>query len=195
MCYALGGLSESDRFEFEVRMERDTSLQRETVRRLETVAESLLTEPDATPDETTGPGPGVRQRVLQSIDASIGIDALMSHFATAPGDCIVVTDMDSRITWVNAAFSKMCGYSLGELQGRKPAQLLHGPRTSSRALRRLGQAIRSLKVRTEDVINYHKDGHPYWVRMTISPVVDTNGDARGFISIERELVSKPPPRR
>lgn len=103
--------------------------------------------------------------------------------------------MDSRITWVNAAFSKMCGYSLGELQGRKPAQLLHGPRTSARALRRLGQAIRSLKVRTEDVINYHKDGHPYWVRMTISPVVDTNGDARGFISIERELVSKPPPRR
>jgi PAS domain S-box-containing protein len=118
----------------------------------------------------------------------------MARFVRTPNDCIVVTDTDSHITWANAAFSKMCGYSLDELTGKRPGQLLHGPRTSARVLRRLRKAIRLAKRRTEDVINYHKDGHPYWVRLTISPIVDTEGKACGFISVERELVSKPVPR-
>jgi PAS domain S-box-containing protein len=190
ICYALGGFSESERFQVEVQMERDVRLRQETVRRLETAADSFLSEPD----EPAGPGPGVKARLLRSIDVLSGLEAFMAQFAATPNDCIVVTDTDSRVTWVNAAFSKMCGYSLGELKGKRPGQLFHGPRTSTRALRRLRKAIRSRKVRTEELINYHKDGHPYWVRLTISPIVDTQGKACGFISIEKELVSKPIPR-
>ena len=190
VCYALGGLSESERFQVEVQMERDARLRQETVRRLETAAGSFLPESG----ETAGPGPGVKAQLLRSIDVLSGIDGFMAQFVANPDDCVVVTDADSRITWVNAAFSKMCGYSLGELKGNKPGQLLHGPCTSARVLRRLRKAIRSRKVRTEELINYHKDGHPYWVRLTISPIIDTQGRTCGFISIQKELVSKPIPR-
>jgi PAS domain S-box-containing protein len=190
ICYTLGGFSESERFQVEVEMERDVHLREETVRRLETAADSLLPEPD----EAAGPSPAVKAQLLRLIDVLSGLEGFMAQFVRYPNDCIVITDTDSHITWVNAAFSKMCGYSLGELKGKRPGQLLHGPRTSARVQRRLRKSIRLAKKRTEDVINYHKDGHPYWVRLTVSPIVDTEGKACGFISIERELVSKPIPR-
>ena len=191
MCYALGGFSESERFQVEVRMERDPHLRRETLRRLETAAESSCAELDV----TEGPSPAVRDRVLRSAHALGGIEDFMKQFVTSPDECLVVTDVQSRITWANPAFSKMCGYSLSELRGQRPGQLLHGSLTDLKALKRLRKAVRSMKIKTEELINYHKDGHPYWVRLTISPIVDTDGQGRGFVSIERELVSKPIPQR
>lgn len=191
ICYALGGFSESERFEVEVEMERDVRLQTETARRLETAADSLLSESD---EGRPAPSPGVKAQLLRLIDGLSGLETFMGQFATASNDCIVVTDTDSHITWANAAFSRMCGYDLGELKGRRPGQLLHGPRTSARVLRRLRKAIRSRKIRTEELVNYHKDGRPYWVRLTICPIVDTEGKARGFISVQKELVSKSVPR-
>jgi PAS domain S-box-containing protein len=192
ICYTLGAFSESERFQVEVEMERDAHLREETVRRLETAADSLLPEPDEA--AAAGPSRAVKTQLLRSIDVLSGLESFMAQFVRTPNDCIVVTDTDSHITWANAAFSKMCGYSLDELKGKRPGQLLHGPRTSARVLRRLGKAIRLGKKRTEEVINYHKAGHPYRVRLTISPIVDTEGKACGFISVERELASKPIPR-
>ena len=189
ICYALGVLSESERLRVEVEMERDARLREETVRRLETAAASLLPEPG----EAAGPSPVVKAQLLRSIDVLSGLESFMAQIVRSPHDCIVVTDTATHITWANAAFSKMCGYSLDELKGKRPGQLLHGPRTSPRVLRRLRKAIRLGKKRTEEVINYHKNGHPYWVRLTISPIVDTEGKACGFISVERELASKPVP--
>lgn len=194
ICYALGGFSESERLQVEVEMERDVRLQRETFRRLETAADSFLSEFEPDEDHKPAPSPDVKAQLFRSIDALSGLETFMARFVTDSNDCMVVTDTDSHIIWVNAAFSRMCGYTLGELRGKRPGQLLHGPRTSARVLRRLGKAIRSRKIRTAEVINYHKDGHPYWVRLTICPIVDTEGKARGFISVEKELVSKPVPR-
>lgn len=158
------------------------------LRRLEVASESFLAGDEGTPS------PEVRERVLSSIDAMAGVKGFMAQFTASRDDCIVVTDDKTYITWVNPAFTKMCGYSLTELQGRKPGQLLHGPRTSSWAVRRLRRAVRKVKVCTEELINYHKDGQPYWVRLTISPIADAAGRARGWIAIEKELVGKKVPR-
>ncbi len=168
-------------------MERNARLRSETVQRLETAAECL--EPGEF-GPIPEPSAGLRDQILRSIDALTGVDGFMAKIAGCPDDCLVVTDADSRITWANPAFSRMCGYSLGELQGHKPGQLLHGPRTSPGAIRRMRKAVQKRRARTEEIVNYHKDGHPYWVRLTISPVLDADGRARGFFSIARQLPFK-----
>jgi PAS domain S-box-containing protein len=190
LCYALGALSEQERFEAEVQMERDAHFRKEMLCRLEVAAESLL----AGDEGDQSPSFEVKQRVLRSIDALAGIDRFMASFAPSQNDCVVVTDDKTHITWVNSAFIKMCGYSLNELKGKKPGRLLHGPLTSRRAIRRLRQAVRRASVCTEELVNYHKDGQPYWVRLTISPIADASGHARGWIAIEKEIVEKKIPR-
>jgi PAS domain S-box-containing protein len=186
LCYTLGALSEQERFEAEVQMERDAHLRKEMLCRLEVASESLL----AGDEGNQSPSSEVKQRVLRSIDALAGIDRFMASFAPSQNDCVVMTDDKTHFTWVNPAFIKMCGYSLHELKGEKPGRLLHGPLTSSGAVRRLRQAVRSVKVCTEELVNYHKDDQPYLVRLTISPIADTSGQARGWIAIEKELVGK-----
>ncbi len=40
---------------------------------------------------------------------------------------------------------------------------------------------------TEEVINYHKDGHPYWLSISVTPVRNPAGDLTRFIAIEADI--------
>ncbi len=49
------------------------------------------------------------------------------------------------------------------------------------------QAVHTLRPCTEELVNYAKDGRPYWVRIELTPVFDPRGQARWIIGREREL--------
>jgi|GEM_PF-4972059 len=38
-----------------------------------------------------------------------------------------------------------------------------------------------------EILNYHKDDHPYWVHLSIDPLHDANGEPTGFIAVERDI--------
>src|SRR5271170_3016089 len=85
-------------------------------------------------------------------------------------DLVIVTEASPveepgpRIVFVNPAFEKTTGYSSDEVVGRSP-RFLVGPDTSKPELQRIDEALRArLPVRAE-LINYRKDGVPYWVEL------------------------------
>lgn len=41
-----------------------------------------------------------------------------------------------------------------------------------------------------DILNYHKDGHSYWARVSISPLRSATGSLLGFIAIERDITKE-----
>jgi len=63
--------------------------------------------------------------------------------AARTDNAVVLTDSEGRAVWVNEGFTRLTGYSLGEVLGKKPGQLLHGPGTDLETVRlireRLGQ--------------------------------------------------------
>ena len=102
-------------------------------------------------------------------------------------EAVVITDAHGRITWTNDSFEKLCGYSLNEVQGKKPGTLLQGPATDPRTVEEFRIAVQEgLGLRT-DILNYHKDGHSYWARVSITPYFHNNGNLEGFIAIERDV--------
>ena len=48
---------------------------------------------------------------------------------------VILTDAAGRIEWVNAGFTRLTGYPLDEVKGRKPGSFLQGPNTNLETVR------------------------------------------------------------
>jgi PAS domain S-box-containing protein len=106
---------------------------------------------------------------------------------------MAITDADRRILWVNETVEKTCGYRLQELKGKSAVQLLFGALTDPAALDRIRRALRRGDSCSEELVLYHKDGHPYWTRLTYSPILVSDGIVRAFVVIGKRLPDKPLP--
>ncbi len=91
------------------------------------------------------------------------------------------TDTAGRITFVNAAFTKVSGYSESELMGA-PHNLIRHPHMPPEAFGDLWTTIQAGRPWEGLVKNRAKSGDHYWVRANVTPVTE-NGQVTGYISI------------
>ena len=94
-----------------------------------------------------------------------------------------------QIVFVNPALERISGYSSADLLGRTP-RILQGPDSDPAALARIRHALEQGEAISEELLNYTKDGVPYWVAVTISPVFSTTGGLTHFVSVERDVTER-----
>ncbi|QDV64532.1 PAS domain-containing sensor histidine kinase [Crateriforma conspicua] len=103
---------------------------------------------------------------------------------------VAITDEKIRVEWVNEAFTRNTGYTLDEVVGSSPGKFLQGPLTDPKIIRRMRAALRKdLGFRTR-VLNYKKDGTPYWNDLEVRPIRDQNGEVTKYISIQTNVTSQ-----
>lgn len=101
---------------------------------------------------------------------------------------VVVTDAKGLTTSVNSAFTLNTGYTLAEMRGKPPGQMLQGPATDPAAVRVLREAIASgVGCLGVELTNYRKDGRAFVVRLDIEPVRNESGDIVEFVSVQTEV--------
>ena len=103
---------------------------------------------------------------------------------------IVLTDLEGKITWVNNAFESLSGYSLKEVMGSRPGDVLQGEKTDRETTKDISEHLRSNKSYQGEIYNYAKDGRGYWLELYIDPYYDDNGQLIGYIAIENEITEK-----
>lgn len=103
---------------------------------------------------------------------------------------VIITDKDGYIEWVNESFTQLCGSTLEEVKGRKPGEFLQGPQSQPEVIARIRRLLDLKAEFSEEIINYHRNGTPYWVRMDISPVLDEKGELIKFIAIETDITER-----
>jgi PAS domain S-box-containing protein len=99
---------------------------------------------------------------------------------------VVLADADGRITWVNDAFMRKTGYNLSEIKGKTPGSILQGPETNPAHKAALGEAIRLQKTVSQSILNYNKDGVPYWLQVEITPIFE-EGQLQQYIAVETDI--------
>lgn len=105
-------------------------------------------------------------------------------------EAVILTDPDGKVTWVNKACEKLCGYHLSELRGKKPGEMLQGEDTDQQTINDFRTAVKGGLNLRADILNYHKDGHSYWARVSITPLRGITGALQGFIAIERDITKE-----
>ncbi|MHA7925578.1 MAG: PAS domain S-box protein [Marinobacter sp.] len=112
---------------------------------------------------------------------------MLSLVADKANSGIIITDGDGKIEYINAGFEKLTGYSLEDCRGRKPGPMLQGEGTDPETVREIREHLDRREPFYTEILNYHKNGTPYWVSLSIAPVFDGNGRVQRFISVEADI--------
>ncbi|MBC8238317.1 MAG: diguanylate cyclase [Helicobacteraceae bacterium] len=96
------------------------------------------------------------------------------------------TDLKGRITYTSKAFCNVSEYSKEELLG-KAHNLVRHPDTSPEIYKDLWDTIQSGKQWHGEIKNVKKHGGFYWVRVSVSPEFNYNGDIIGYSSIRQDI--------
>lgn len=111
----------------------------------------------------------------------------LSLVASKTTNGVIITDVEGQIEWVNAGFERISGYTLAEVRGRKPGEVLQGPATDPATVAEIGRALGRRESCEAELVNYGKSGHHYWINIKIDPIRDDDGQLRGFMGIETDI--------
>jgi PAS domain S-box-containing protein len=110
-------------------------------------------------------------------------------------DIVMVTDSEPfedpglRILFVNPAFEKITGYPPDEVLGRSP-RFMQGPGTSIEEIHRIEAALHTHKAVRAELLNYKKDGTPFWVEIEANSTKSPSTGAEYFVFIERDVTER-----
>ncbi|MEO6742794.1 MAG: PAS domain S-box protein [Chthoniobacteraceae bacterium] len=102
---------------------------------------------------------------------------------------VLLAGLDRRITYANQGFTRLTGYTEAEMLGKSCA-LLHGPETAPDTVAKLKAALHGDAFFDGEILNYRKDGTPFWNALLISPVRDERGVMTGFLGIQSDVTTR-----
>ncbi|HEX6428942.1 MAG TPA: PAS domain S-box protein [Niastella sp.] len=107
----------------------------------------------------------------------------LSHIARETLCPIVITDLDRRIQWVNAAFTLALEYTPKEAIGKRPEDFLYGPETDKNAIEALLENKKAARTFDSELLLYTKSGRKIWMNMQAQPQFDKKGKLTGYFAI------------
>ena len=97
-----------------------------------------------------------------------------------PGPCIV---------FINEAVTRISGYTPEELLGHSP-RMLQGPGTDAAARQRLRNSLAAGQPCREVLLNYRKDGTPFWSELDIVPLAFEEDGETYFAAVQRDITEQ-----
>ena len=113
-----------------------------------------------------------------------------AHVVASTDNLVVLTDATGHVEWVNDAFIRTTGYALDDVIGRRPGDVLQGPRTDPETVALMSDHIAGGEGFTVEVVNYARDGREYWVSLEVTPVHDESGQLTGFVAVETDVTER-----
>ncbi|MBI3663372.1 MAG: PAS domain S-box protein [Acidobacteria bacterium] len=117
---------------------------------------------------------------------------LLDRAVSSATNGIAITDPtlpDNPIVYVNPAFERITGYSAQEALGRN-LRFLHGTKPDQPGLKELREAVHAGRECRVTLLNYRKDGTPYWNELSVSPVRDEQGRLTHYIGVQSDVTER-----
>ncbi len=127
---------------------------------------------------------------IDALTAQVQACNMMALVAQNTDNAVIVTDALGQVEWINDSFCRLTGYTLAELQGRTPGQVLQTQETDPATIAYIRDRI-SLGLPFEAVIlNRRKDGATYWARIESKPLRDEFGRINRFMAVQRDITAQ-----
>jgi PAS domain S-box-containing protein len=120
--------------------------------------------------------PKLRLRVLASAAAAVG-----------SGLTVARIDADGMpLVYANPGFLRMTGYRRDEVIGHDCA-FLQGPRTDRTEVARIAAALHRREPVRARLVNYRRDGTPFWNDMLLTPVDWPAGEVHYYVGLQQDI--------
>lgn len=114
---------------------------------------------------------------------------LLSTAIEASSQAIMITNARQEIVYVNPAFCSMTGYAEDEVLGQTP-RFLQGAETSDATRMAIREALTAHKPVRAEILNYRKDGKPYWLDLSVVPVRDDEAEITHYVAIQVDITER-----
>jgi diguanylate cyclase (GGDEF)-like protein/PAS domain S-box-containing protein len=110
----------------------------------------------------------------------------LSRAVEQSANAVLITDRDGIIEYINPWFTKITGYTSGEIVGKTP-NILKSSQTHPDTHRRLWDTLLSGKEWHGELHNTKKNGELYWCLEAISPLKNEAGEVTHFVAITEDI--------
>lgn len=117
---------------------------------------------------------------------------LFNSVVRSTSDGIVITDptlKNNPLIYANPAFYQISGYGQDEVLG-KNFKLLWGADTNTEVINALKRAFLAGAYFEGEMLNYKKDGTPFWNHLTLSPIYSSEKKLMHFVGIIKDVTSR-----
>ncbi|MDR3563256.1 MAG: PAS domain S-box protein [Negativicutes bacterium] len=126
--------------------------------------------------------------ITENKKASEEINKLSLAVDQSPG-ITVITDTQGRISYVNAKFSQVTGYSFEEAIGQNPRMLKSGTH-SDEFYQKIWDVITAGEEWNGEFCNQKKNGELFWTLASISPVKNLEGKIAYYLAIQQDITEQ-----
>ncbi len=105
------------------------------------------------------------------------------------GSPLIICDTslpDSPVIYANPAFEAVTGYPPSEVLGRN-CRLLQGADTDPAVVEQIEAALSEERPYHGVVLNYHRDGTPFWNDLAVDPIRDPSGALTHWVGVQRDI--------
>lgn len=123
------------------------------------------------------------------------LDDVLSQLGALTRDAIVVAEAEPsafpgpRIVWCNDSLCQMTGFDRAEIIGATP-RLFQGPGTDPQTKADIRACLERWGQGRFELLNYRKDGEPFWVEIDLKPIADADGWFHYWIAVQRDITAR-----
>ena len=161
---------------------------------LDRSGEVVVLEVNATPTTTDGEIDGI-QGVGRDVTARKERQRELEMKTRAIDEAAVgisLADMqrpDEPLVYINEGFERLTGYAASAVLGRN-CRFLQGEQTDPEAVASLREAIGDETTASVELVNYRRDGTPFWNRVQLSPVFDDDGRLTHYLGFQNDVTER-----
>ncbi len=96
---------------------------------------------------------------------------------------------DNPIVYANEGFERLTGYARSDVVG-KNCRFLQGTDTDPVTIEKIRKSINEKIPCSVEILNYRKDGTPFWNLLSITPIRDESGNVTNFLGIQSDITRR-----
>ncbi|WP_051330998.1 PP2C family protein-serine/threonine phosphatase [Aneurinibacillus terranovensis] len=130
----------------------------------------------------------IHEELIKALEKNSELVAAISDTATG----VTISNPrlpDNPVIYANQGFVTLTGYSLDEVLHRN-CRFLQGEGTDKQTIKEIEAAIQSHKPISVELLNYRKDGTPFWNELSITPVFDEAGEILYFVGLQQDVTRR-----
>lgn len=114
----------------------------------------------------------------------------LSLVASKTDSAVIISDKNFKITWVNDGFTELTGYTLSDVKEKSMAKLLHGEFTDQSTVEIMNSRLIRKQTFSGELEQYNKQGNSFWGQLSVSPILDKNGDIIEFVTLQNNITER-----
>lgn len=103
---------------------------------------------------------------------------------------VMITDAEENIIWINEGYTRISGYTLEEISGKKIGYSLDNPGVDPEVRQKVRGLLDNKLPYKDEFMIFTKNGDPIWIEVDCQPMEDEQGRYLGYMAIETDITQR-----